>query len=164
MSEYVEASPKARQIFFLAVLLLVGALGIITQWESRGLSRNNGPDDNRSVVKIMEAAKANSYRQALLTSLGQIPFALLGLWFGSRLMRELRWPLAGMPMPFRTRIKHYKSWQAALLAFVAAASPIAVAVLAWINHEARVEYFTEIANEAQWLEKDAAQHVAEPDA
>jgi hypothetical protein len=145
MNEYVEASPKARQTFFLAALLLVGAMGILTQWEGRESSRHKAGVDSVSVTEVVERVESKSFRQALFTTLGQAPFAVLGAWFGIRLIRERRWPFVGVSVPFRTRVRYYAPWQAAILAFLVAALPLAVAAYAWKAHDARMEPYAEFS-------------------
>ena len=157
MSEYVEASQKARQAFFLVMLLLVGAMGILIQWEGR-ISQQEAKQ--KPIVEMMKEAINGSHQRAVYESIGQLPFLAFGLWFGIRILQQRRWPIRGMPMPFRTKVKHYQGWQASILAAIVILFPIVFTGLAWLKHEQRVAFYTEIINDALRPENAAQQGAA----
>lgn len=160
MTEYVEASPAARQLFFLTVLLLVGALGITMQWSEHAEPRER---DDRTSDEIFQDAIETSYRVAIYETIFMAPILALTLWFGTNLVSQRRWPFEGVPVPFRVKVTRYKRWQAILLSILMISGPVVLTVLAWQKHKDRSAYFSELADEIDGPYK-AAQPSAAPDA
>lgn len=95
---YVEASPKARQLFFL-YLIVWGA--IVVAWEKYGGIPPHEGSGQELIVQIEEL----NFISLMITIVFYTILSAMILWIAVRTSRSGQWPPEGMAMPFRTRIK-----------------------------------------------------------
>jgi formate hydrogenlyase subunit 3/multisubunit Na+/H+ antiporter MnhD subunit len=97
MTEYVEPSLKARQLFFLAVILLGGFALFISRLDE--LLPYSEPDQMRDWALIA----------MVLSTIFFTALSVVAIYYTRRAVQSGQWPAKGMAVPFRTKIKVIKN-------------------------------------------------------
>jgi hypothetical protein len=139
MTQYSEPTPKARQIFFLVVLLAV-ALGWLTT-RLNDLLPPLSDEPSELFDQVLE-------RSLLAAVIGTIFFGILcsvAVYFTRRAVQSGQWPPKGMPVPFRTKVLKIKNPRKAW-AYLAALLLIFSAQIAmpWYAYAKQRAYFGEL--------------------
>lgn len=134
MTEYVEASPVARRVFVLCVLcvlLLLAGLAALDRYSNPSLASKGV---NVPVEQMAAKVISSSWTNTFAASIAWVAIGLFNVWIAIKLLRGLRWPPDGWPMPFRTRIRRYKPWQAWGVLGASVLIPAASISGAWYAH------------------------------
>ena len=95
--EYIEPSLRARQLFFLVILLLVGGYGLFISRIDEFLPSD--PDQILDWLLIV----------TILSTIFYTALSILASYYTRRAVQSGQWPAKGMAVPFRTKIKKIKN-------------------------------------------------------
>ena len=129
MKRYVEPSPRTRQLFFLALVLLTALAVVVDRFDRilPPLSLNPAVALEQGANRLLLASAFSSVFYAVL--------AILVVRMTRRAVRSGQWPPVGMSMPFRTAIREIRhprvEW---LLMSLALVSLVVLAALPWLGY------------------------------
>jgi len=98
MTEYVEPTLRARQLFFLAIILLGGFALFISRLDVF-LPPLSDPDQMRDRLLVA----------IVLSNIFHIALSIEAIYYTRRAVQSGQWPPKGMAVPFRTKIKKIKN-------------------------------------------------------
>jgi len=98
MTEYIEPTLKARQLFFLAIILLGGYALFISRIDEF-LPPPSDPDQMLDWLLIA----------TILSTIFYTTLSILAIYYTRRAVQSGQWPAKGMAVPFRTKIKEIKN-------------------------------------------------------
>jgi hypothetical protein len=122
MSQYVEASPRAKLVFYLAAIAL-GGIGIFLFRFNAWFPVHGSPEEQLRQM----ADRAMYVMIALVVMYGALACLVLILAIGT--VRTRQWPPAGLPMPFRMAVTEIKRPFAVW-------APVAVVLVLYVTHAA----------------------------
>ena len=122
MNQYVEASPRAKIVFYVAAIVL-GGIGIFLFRFNAWFPVQGSPEEQLRQM----ADRAMYVMIALVVMYGLLACLVLILAIGT--VRTRQWPPAGLPMPFRMAVTEIKR------PFVVWA-PVAVLLVLYVTHAA----------------------------
>ena len=128
MKRYVEASPRARQWFFL-VAVVWAAFALFASRLTSHL-----PLPGSSVQDLLAQIEARTLYSLVALSLFYVLLSIVAIVLAIKTVRTGQWPPAGMAVPFRTPVrevhKPYKVWVFLALLLAAYVTHIAIAAYA----------------------------------
>ena len=98
MKRYIEASPRARQWYFLAAIVWAG----LALFVSRINTYFPLPSDAR---ELLTAVDARATYRLVTVSLFYLLFSAAAIFLALKAVRTKQWPPAGMAVPFRTQLR-----------------------------------------------------------
>jgi hypothetical protein len=102
MKRYIEPSPRARQLFFLALALLAAFAVVVAR-----LDRILPPLSSNPTVALDQGAARLLFASAFSSVFyGALAFFVVRMTYRS--IRCKQWPPVGMPVPFRTAIREIR--------------------------------------------------------
>jgi hypothetical protein len=136
MKQYVEASPRAKLVFYVAAIFL-GGIGIFLFRFNAWFPVHGSPEEQLRQM----ADRAMYVMVALVVS--YVALSGLVLILAIRTVRTRQWPPVGLPMPFRMAVTEIKRpfavWALAAVLFVLYTTHAALSINSWRQTERLVQ-------------------------
>ena len=124
MKRYVEASPKARQWFFLVAVVWAGLALVASRL-------NTYFPLSGHVEELLVQIDARALYALVALSLFYLTLSVVAIFLATRTVRTRQWPPAGLEVPFRTPVTEirtpFKVWLLLGLVLAAYAGHVAIA-------------------------------------
>ena len=131
MTECVKPSTKARQFFFLFAVLVVGLAGVLPLWtESSSGSDWSELSSAQQALHVIQQSRTETF--FILACLVIVELSVI--WLSAQHIRERRWPMQNMPMPFKTKVQRVSAMSAWTNGVVTSALPLLAAAGIWSIH------------------------------